>query len=237
MSKRIQKLLISEYAELTETVLVESPFAEVNKHGIGLRQVELGVTPSKIIIALEHFEDGDKSISLPLTTNSNFIDPEIENLKLSSVIPLSAVDIFIYHKNSRKMLKIVFFTGKISYFEFGGHLFRNIFVSRWRDHIKSIRRRDPRSMKDIDLKNNQFVEYELERLGPNILREFLQNYDLQSNESDRVSSCGSGCSEIVLIDEIRRHLREQTITQCEKMKMLNEVNEYLVENLKITLNK
>lgn len=40
---RIQKLLLSdEYATFDDTVLVESPFAQVTADGIGLRQVQLG---------------------------------------------------------------------------------------------------------------------------------------------------------------------------------------------------
>lgn len=40
---RIQKLLLSdEYATFDDTVLVESPFAEVTADGVGLRQVQLG---------------------------------------------------------------------------------------------------------------------------------------------------------------------------------------------------
>lgn len=39
---RIQKLLFKEYSELAEMVLVESPFAETDENGNGIRQVYLG---------------------------------------------------------------------------------------------------------------------------------------------------------------------------------------------------
>lgn len=40
---RIQKLLLSsEYVTFDDTILVESPFAEVTSNGVGLRQVQLG---------------------------------------------------------------------------------------------------------------------------------------------------------------------------------------------------
>jgi len=39
---RIQKLLYSEYCDFEDIVLIESPFAEVNKNGKGIRQVQVG---------------------------------------------------------------------------------------------------------------------------------------------------------------------------------------------------
>lgn len=39
---RIQKLLYSEYSDLEDVVLIESPFAEITRKGLGLRQVQLG---------------------------------------------------------------------------------------------------------------------------------------------------------------------------------------------------
>lgn len=41
-SNRIQKLLFSEYSDMEDTVLVESPFAETSRSGAGLRQVQIG---------------------------------------------------------------------------------------------------------------------------------------------------------------------------------------------------
>lgn len=40
---RIQKLLLYEYRDLDDTVLVESPFAQINEYGCGIRQVQLGI--------------------------------------------------------------------------------------------------------------------------------------------------------------------------------------------------
>lgn len=40
---RIQKLLLYEYRDLDDTVLIESPFAQINEHGFGIRQVQLGI--------------------------------------------------------------------------------------------------------------------------------------------------------------------------------------------------
>lgn len=39
---RIQKLLFSEYCDFEDMVLVESPFAQTTREGLGLRQVQLG---------------------------------------------------------------------------------------------------------------------------------------------------------------------------------------------------
>lgn len=40
---RIQKLLFSEYCDFEDMVLVESPFAQTNREGKGIRQVHLGI--------------------------------------------------------------------------------------------------------------------------------------------------------------------------------------------------
>lgn len=39
---RVQKLLLSEYNDFEDLVLIESPFAQTTKEGRGLRQVHLG---------------------------------------------------------------------------------------------------------------------------------------------------------------------------------------------------
>lgn len=40
--RRIQKILITEYREFQDTILVESSFAQVTQTGQGIRQIQLG---------------------------------------------------------------------------------------------------------------------------------------------------------------------------------------------------
>ena len=44
MMYRIQKLLLSEYDDFNEEVLIENPFTEVTDDGIGKRQLYIGKT-------------------------------------------------------------------------------------------------------------------------------------------------------------------------------------------------
>lgn len=39
---RIQKLLLCEYKDFDDTVLIESPFAQITENGMGIRQVQIG---------------------------------------------------------------------------------------------------------------------------------------------------------------------------------------------------
>lgn len=39
---RIQKVILNEYSELEDTVLIESSFAQVTANGMGIRQVQIG---------------------------------------------------------------------------------------------------------------------------------------------------------------------------------------------------
>lgn len=96
---RIRKLLLSEYHEFSETILVESPFAETTRNGRGIRQVALGLTPTRLIVAADI-----------LQTNPDFfcppgIDASIESFELVSVYPLEYVTLSVFRRRRRRTLK------------------------------------------------------------------------------------------------------------------------------------
>lgn len=96
---RIRKLLLSEYREFSETILVESPFAETTRNGRGIRQVALGLTPTRLIVAADI-----------LQTNPGFfcppgIDASIESFELVSVYPLEYVTLSVFRRRHRRTLK------------------------------------------------------------------------------------------------------------------------------------
>ena len=96
---RIQKLLLSEYFDFSDKLLVESPFAETTRDGRGLREVALGLTPSRLVIAADI-----------LKKNSDFmcppdLDPSIESFELVSVYPLEFVTLSVFRRRRRRTLK------------------------------------------------------------------------------------------------------------------------------------
>ncbi|XP_071561165.1 uncharacterized protein [Temnothorax nylanderi] len=111
---RIRKLLLSEYREFSETILVESPFAETTRNGRGVRQVALGLTPTRLIVAADI-----------LQTNPDFfcppgIDASIESFELVSVYPLEYVTLSVFRRRRRRTLKARFINGRVNYYELGG---------------------------------------------------------------------------------------------------------------------
>lgn len=96
---RIQKLLASEYSDFSDVILVESPFAETTRNGHGIRQVSLGLTPSKLIVAADVFK-GNSRFFCPRT-----LDPTIESFELISLYPLRCVSLSVFNRRHRKTLK------------------------------------------------------------------------------------------------------------------------------------
>lgn len=124
MLNRIQKLLMTEYNDFEDTILIESSFAQVEENGHGLRAVQLGLTSNSFIIAQDVFNVDYSNIFY--YDHSMDVDPEIETLELSSIIPLDCLTLRTYRKGFRLILKIVLCTGQILFFEFGGMLLRNV---------------------------------------------------------------------------------------------------------------
>ncbi|XP_043491945.1 uncharacterized protein LOC122517557 [Polistes fuscatus] len=133
-NNRIQKLLLSEYCDFSDTVLVESPFAETTRDGHGLRQVALGLTPQRLIIAADVFNKQNSNHFLcPID-----LDPSIESFELVSVYPLDYITLTIFARRQRKTLKGRLIDGRIRYYELGGINRREIFWKIWCDHIRGL---------------------------------------------------------------------------------------------------
>lgn len=97
---RIRKLLRSEYPQLCkDAILIESPFAETTRDGRGLREVALGLTTTRLIVATDVFT-GEPNFRCPPG-----VDPSIETLQLVSITPLDYLTINVFRKKRRKTLK------------------------------------------------------------------------------------------------------------------------------------
>lgn len=91
--------MLSEYRDFFETILVESPFAETTRNGRGVRQVALGLTPTRLIVAADI-----------LQTNPDFFCPagtdiSIESFELVSVYPLEYITLSVFRRRRRRTLK------------------------------------------------------------------------------------------------------------------------------------
>ncbi|KAK5644118.1 hypothetical protein RI129_007963 [Pyrocoelia pectoralis] len=138
---RIQKLLFSEYCDFEDMVLVESPFAQTTREGKGIRQVHLGLTPTKLVLAAD---------VLPPVNVSNInylpgVDPDIETFELVAVYPIECVNLSVFHRRKRQSLKAHFCNDRILYFELGGFVKRNMFWNLWCERVKFLNPEDPGS--------------------------------------------------------------------------------------------
>ncbi|XP_036320156.1 uncharacterized protein LOC118734548 [Rhagoletis pomonella] len=137
---RIQKLLLEEFREIYEPVIVENPFTQVTEDGQGIRQYHIGLTPSKIIFGCDDFD---------LTDMDNYgyhsMDPEIETFQLVSLLPLQFLLVKFFRKQGRCIMRlcIVGDEDKPMFFEFGGHLYKNLLWNTWRERIATIRLSQP----------------------------------------------------------------------------------------------
>ncbi|KAG7206904.1 hypothetical protein KM043_000799 [Ampulex compressa] len=130
-NKRIQRLLLSEYWDFSDTILVESPFAETTRNGHGIRQVALGLTPSRLIVAADVLKDKFDEFLCP-------IDPSIANFELVSVYPLEYVTLSIFRRRRRKSLKARFIDGRTRYYELGGIRGGKIYWNVWCEQVRRL---------------------------------------------------------------------------------------------------
>lgn len=131
-NNRVQKLLFSEYCDFEDMVLIESPFAQTTRDGEGIRQVHLGLTPSKLVMATD---------VLPPVEYVNFnyvpgIDPEIETFELIAIYPVECVSLSVYKRRKTQALKARFCNNKVLYFELGGFERRSMFWNLWCERVK-----------------------------------------------------------------------------------------------------
>ncbi|KAK9508968.1 hypothetical protein O3M35_006395 [Rhynocoris fuscipes] len=127
---RIQKLLFNEYSDFEDIVLIESPFAQTTKDGVGVRQVQMGLTPTKLILAGDILEKGmhfDPTVP---------IDPHIGTLELLSLFPVECVNMSVYRRKNRNTLKAHFCNDQVIYFELAASLKRDMYWNLWCERIK-----------------------------------------------------------------------------------------------------
>ncbi|KAH8402174.1 hypothetical protein KR009_010348 [Drosophila setifemur] len=145
---RVQKVLLAEYEEIYEPVLVENPFTLVDFRGEGLRQYQIGLTCNRLLFGCDNFS---KYEDVPAFLAQE-LDPEIESFDLVSMFPLQFLRFHFYRKANRclMMLNVLQPLGKSlpvleqpMIFEFGGHVYKQHFWHTWRERVASIRVMQP----------------------------------------------------------------------------------------------
>ncbi|KAM7347480.1 uncharacterized protein ACRADG_007047 [Cochliomyia hominivorax] len=133
---RIQKLMLEEYRDIYEPVIVENPFTQVSECGEGLRQYHIGLTRSSIIFGCDDFDATDLE-----EFHYRGLDPETETFQLVSLMPLQFVKFHFYRKRERNIMRVSICgeEEKPMLFEFGGHLYKNLFWNTWRERVATIR--------------------------------------------------------------------------------------------------
>ncbi|KAH8321658.1 hypothetical protein KR074_011385 [Drosophila pseudoananassae] len=139
---RVQKILLAEYQEIYEPVLVENPFTMVDSRGVGLRQYQIGLTCNRLLFGCDFFR-GDK-----LDFLCHGVDPEIESFDLVSMLPLQFLRFHFYRKDKRFLMmlnviqpvdKCFIPTDNPMIFEFGGGGYKKHFWYTWRERVSAIR--------------------------------------------------------------------------------------------------
>ncbi|EDW62029.1 uncharacterized protein [Drosophila virilis] len=147
---RVQKVLLTEYQEIYEPVMVESPFTLVDAHGVGLRQYHIALTGTKLLFGCDNFYKHEEYGSEP-----NWYclgqDPEIECFDLISMVPLEYIRFNFYRKRERYLMMLSVQpleqhlpAERPMIFEFGGHIHKQYFWHTWRERIASIRTHESR---------------------------------------------------------------------------------------------
>ncbi|KAJ8939758.1 hypothetical protein NQ318_004172, partial [Aromia moschata] len=129
---RVQKLLFSEYCDFEDMVLIESPFAQTTKEGKGIRQVHIGITPSKLVLATDILPP----VEFGTCKYTPGVDPEIETFELIAIYPVECVNLSVYRRKQRQALKARFCNNKVLYFELGGFEKRGMFWNLWCEKVK-----------------------------------------------------------------------------------------------------
>lgn len=145
---RVQKILLAEYDEVYEPVLVENPMVLVDGRGYGLRQYYMGLTCNLLIFGCDRIVEPTE---MP-TYRSTDVDSEIECFDLVCMLPLQCLRFHFYRKGSRYLMMVTALQpsgqpldGAMEpmIFEFGGHLYRQHYWHTWRERVASIRVMQP----------------------------------------------------------------------------------------------
>ncbi|KAH8309024.1 hypothetical protein KR059_005189 [Drosophila kikkawai] len=142
---RLQKVLMAEYEEIYEPLLVENPNVLVDFHGIGLRQYQMGLTCNHLLFGCDKFVKASTKLSWLLPKG---LDHEIESFELSCILPLQFLRFHFYRKGNRYLMNVnaiqpsgqcVLTREQPMIFEFGGHRYKQHYWHTWREHVASIR--------------------------------------------------------------------------------------------------
>ncbi|XP_014286272.1 uncharacterized protein [Halyomorpha halys] len=128
LQNRIQKLLCNEYNDFNDLVIIESPFAQTTRDGNGIRQLQIGISPNKLIMACDN----------PCLDAEpwNCGDPETESLELLSIVPLESVTLTVFRRRTRNTIKAHFSNGRILFFELAVRNRREMFWNLWCDRMR-----------------------------------------------------------------------------------------------------
>ncbi|EDW01074.1 uncharacterized protein LOC6559247 [Drosophila grimshawi] len=148
---RLQKVLHTEYNEIYEPLMVESPFTLVDAHGVGLRQYQIGLSSSMLLFGCDNFyKHGSEQCGDP-NWQYNILDAEIECFDLISLVPLEYVRFNFYRKYDRCIMMISVPPNgnqlppdRPMIFEFGGHIHKQYYFQTWRECVACLRTFLPR---------------------------------------------------------------------------------------------
>ncbi|KAH8240361.1 hypothetical protein KR038_005594 [Drosophila bunnanda] len=142
---RLQKVLLTEYEEIYEPLLVESPIVLVDVHGIGLRQYQMGLTCNHLLFGCDRIGESRRKWSWLLARG---MDYEIESFELTCILPLQFLRFHFYRQGSRYLMMVttaqpsgrpVVSREQPMIFEFGGHRYKQHHWHTWRERVASIR--------------------------------------------------------------------------------------------------
>lgn len=149
---RIAELLQTEYRNFDDTILVESSFAQVNRNGKGIRQVQLGwilithnvlrliklftcilaLTGTKFIVASDVFWQ-----PISKKRSRNRAQPFHISLELNKVVPLDLIKLRVYIRdNKRFILQVEYCTKRVLIFEFAGFTNRHVSTIKHASNIR-----------------------------------------------------------------------------------------------------
>ncbi|KAM8711702.1 hypothetical protein ACLKA7_012244 [Drosophila subpalustris] len=146
---RVQKVLLSEYQEIYEPVMIESPFTLVDANGHGLRQYQIALTGSKLLFGSDNFDkheehSGEEYNELDFSNRG--LDPEIECFDLISMVPLEYIRFNFYRQRDRCLMMLsvqsldhqLMTVERPMIFEFGGHIHKQYYWHTWRERVSLI---------------------------------------------------------------------------------------------------
>ncbi|KAK9508967.1 hypothetical protein O3M35_006395 [Rhynocoris fuscipes] len=178
---RIQKLLFNEYSDFEDIVLIESPFAQTTKDGVGVRQVQMGLTPTKLILAGDILEKGmhfDPTVP---------IDPHIGTLELLSLFPVECVNMSVYRRKNRNTLKAHFCNDQVIYFELAASLKRDMYWNLWCERIKF-----------LNPEEQSLSTHSETSVGSTSVSTSTQYKSSRMENTKRVNKCAWDCKDIYL---------------------------------------